>query len=81
MKGIIQGCSSHHPVIHPSQWHRILLRKLSNTPVIKSKIVLLITQEANKLRDQSWGQGITTLSGKPADLKDGGLTLQRTTLS
>ena len=81
MKGIIRCCSVHRPVIHPSQRHHTVLRKLSNIPVIKSKIVLLITQEANKLRNQSWGQGITTLSGKPADLEDGGRTSHRTTLS
>ena len=38
--------------------------------VAESKLVLLTTQQANKLRDKFLGQGIVTLSGKPGVRED-----------
>ena len=44
----------------------------------KSKLVLLPTWQVNKLRDSLLGQGVGTLSEKPAGREDGGLVSQRT---
>ena len=46
--------------------------------VIESKLLLLTSQKANKLRDKSFGQGIEILFGKLAEWEDGGLSFQRT---
>ena len=48
--------------------------------VTESKLVLLTTQQADKLRDELLGQGIVTLLRKPADREAGGLLSQRTIL-
>ena len=48
--------------------------------VTESKLLLLATRQANKLRDELLGQGIATLFRKPADWEDGGLVSQRTIL-
>ena len=47
-------------------------------PVIESKLILLATRQANKLRNKLWRQGIATLFGMSADEKDGRLVSQRT---
>ena len=48
--------------------------------VTESKLILLAIPQANKSRDELFGQGIVTLFGKPADQEDGGLVSQRTIL-
>ena len=48
--------------------------------VTKSKLILLVAQQTNKLRDGLLGPGIATLFIKPADQEDGGLVSQRTIL-
>ena len=45
--------------------------------VTESRLALLTTQQANKLRDKLLGQGVATLFRKPADH---GLVSQRTIL-
>lgn len=49
-----------------------------NLFVTESKLLLLATRQANKLRDKVLGQGIRTLFAKPADREDSGLLSQRT---
>ena len=49
--------------------------------VTKFKLILLTSLQANKLTDESVGQGIVSLLEKPADREDGGLMSQRTNLS
>ena len=39
----------------------------------QSKLIVLATQQANKLRDKGLGQGIVILFGKPGDQEDRGL--------
>jgi len=46
--------------------------------VTESKLILLATKQANKLRNKLWRQGIATLFGMSADGKDGRLVSQRT---
>ena len=46
--------------------------------VIESKLMLLAPRQANTWRDESLGQGIATLFGKPVDQEDGKLLFQRT---
>lgn len=41
---------------------------------------MLATQQADKLRDEEFGQGILTLFEKPADRENGGLAPQITIL-
>ena len=41
--------------------------------VTKAKCTLLTSQQASKSREESLGQGTTTLFRKPADQEDGGL--------
>ena len=45
--------------------------------VTESKFILLTAQQANKSRDELLGQGIATLSRKPADKVYGGHISQR----
>ena len=52
--------------------------RLQFSDVTKSKLILLTTQQTNKLRDKVLGQGIATSFRKPADREDGGLVSQRT---
>ena len=41
---------------------------------------MIATQQADKLRDEKFGQGIVTLFEKPADIGNGGLAPQITIL-
>lgn len=41
---------------------------------------MITTQQADKLRDEKFGQGIVTLFEKPADIGNGGLAPQITIL-
>ena len=67
--------------LYPSPIHHHLSQLiLSIINVTKSKLVLLTTQQANKLRDELLGQGIVILFWKPEDWEDGGLLSQRTIL-
>ena len=65
------------PAIRPSATAAASLGILA----AKSKLILLTARQANKLRDELWGQGIATLFRKPADRENGGLMSQRTILS
>ena len=49
--------------------------------VTEFKLILLTSWQANKLRDESLGQGIASLLEKPADREYGGLMSQRTNVS
>ena len=53
---------------------------VAHSSVTESKLVLLTTRQANQPRDKVLGQGVVTLSGKPANLEDGRLVSQRTIL-
>ena len=72
-----------HTLIYKGKWCRCLSytpSALSSDGVTESKLVLLPSWKAKKLRDKLLGQRIATLFRKPADWDDGGQVSQRTIL-
>lgn len=59
--------------------HTVIKTKQNKT-VTESKLILLATQQDNKLRDKVLGQAIVTLFTKPANRENGGLVSQRNIL-
>ena len=80
-KGIllVMACCGLKVCVTCAQW-TFVCKFVCWSPVTESKLVLLATGHANKLRDEVLGQRIVTLFGKPADREDGGLVSQRTIL-
>ena len=69
----MSGASESFTSLRTGKWWVVQrLQGLLGAEVTESKLILLITQLANKLKDKLLGRVIVTLFRKPADREDGG---------